>query len=210
MGTAVQVIALLILGGHPWTSMGFVVDFFTRSTRHASALTPLQHMLPASLVDVPTITAAATKHTDILSSSFITPTSFTTFLTADIDYVELSKTVGLWMLGVFGFFAALTYLTVNVLMPQAAQQVQEQILELDPSLWDAYQQKLRPGESMAQRPDLIQELGQKVLELQQQQFEQRAELRDDLYLSETRLNDWSEGAVNAEIIIKEKKIDNKE
>lgn len=88
-----------------------------------------------------------------------------------VDYVELSKNVGLTLLGVFAFFVGLTYVTVNVLIPQASRQVEQEIKALDPALWDEYLLKLKPGETMDQRPDLIQELGNKVLELQEKQFQ---------------------------------------
>jgi hypothetical protein len=96
-------------------------------------------------------------------------------LLLSLDLVELSKTVGLTILGVFLFFTIFTFITVNVLMPAAAKQVEDITKQVDPALWDEYMRKLGPGESMATRPDLVQELGQKVLKLQNQQFQEQSE-----------------------------------
>ncbi|GKY96700.1 hypothetical protein MPSEU_000629500 [Mayamaea pseudoterrestris] len=100
----------------------------------------------------------------------------TSSLLLSLDLVEVSKTVGLVIVGVGIFFTLLTYVTVNVLMPAAAKQVEELTKENDPELWNEYMRKLGPGETMATRPDLVQELGQKMVQLQSQQL-QRAEER---------------------------------
>jgi len=61
--------------------------------------------------------------------------------------------------GVVFLLARLTYVTAAVLIPQAAKQLENQTKELDPDLWDEYQAKLEPGQTLDQRPDLMQELG---------------------------------------------------
>jgi hypothetical protein len=61
--------------------------------------------------------------------------------------------------GVVFLLAGLTYVTAAVLIPQAAKQLENQTKELDPDLWDEYQAKLEPGQTLDQRPDLMQELG---------------------------------------------------
>lgn len=42
---------------------------------------------------------------------------------------------------------------------KAAEQLEKETKELRPDLWDEYQAKLGEGETMATRPDLLQELG---------------------------------------------------
>lgn len=49
-----------------------------------------------------------------------------------------------------------------VIIPAAAKELEKECLELAPELWDEYQAKLDEGQTMAQRPDLMQELGQRL------------------------------------------------
>lgn len=64
----------------------------------------------------------------------------------------------------FLFFAgaALTYLMASIVVPAAAQKLEEECRELSPELWEEYQAKLGEGETMDQRPDLMRELGKKL------------------------------------------------
>jgi len=55
--------------------------------------------------------------------------------------------------------AGLALLTANVLVPKAAEQLEEETRALRPDLWEEYQRKLGPGETLVSRPDLLQELG---------------------------------------------------
>lgn len=57
-------------------------------------------------------------------------------------------------------FAALTFVTINFVVPKAAQQLESDTKRLKPEFWEEYQAKLEEGETMADRPDLLQELGQ--------------------------------------------------
>lgn len=45
-------------------------------------------------------------------------------------------------------------------VPLAAEKLQEQAKEKDPSLWQEYEAKLGPGETLARRPDLFLELSE--------------------------------------------------
>eukprot|EP00543_Licmophora_paradoxa_P006011 CAMPEP_0202458616 /NCGR_PEP_ID=MMETSP1360-20130828/26494_1 /ASSEMBLY_ACC=CAM_ASM_000848 /TAXON_ID=515479 /ORGANISM="Licmophora paradoxa, Strain CCMP2313" /LENGTH=185 /DNA_ID=CAMNT_0049079239 /DNA_START=16 /DNA_END=573 /DNA_ORIENTATION=- len=66
----------------------------------------------------------------------------------------------------------LTYLSASFLIPKAAEQLEEQCKQLDPALWAEYEAKLQPGEVMAMRPDLLQELGNKVTDLMGKQMDE--------------------------------------
>lgn len=59
---------------------------------------------------------------------------------------------------VFGI-TAIAYLTAAFLVPRAAEQLEQDTKRLRPELWDEYEAKLEEGESMVNRPDLLQELG---------------------------------------------------
>jgi len=76
--------------------------------------------------------------------------------------------------------AAFTYLTAAIIVPAAAKELETECKELAPELWDEYLAKLEPGQEMAQRPDLMQELADKVQplideKLQKQFAEAKAE-----------------------------------
>ena len=58
--------------------------------------------------------------------------------------------------------AGLTYAYASFIIPAAAQELEKECKELDPQLWKEYAAKLGEGETMASRPDLMQELGTKL------------------------------------------------
>lgn len=66
----------------------------------------------------------------------------------------------------FGGIAALILLagglifaTGTFLVPAATEQLEKDTKRLRPGLWEEYEAKLKEGEDMASRPDLLQELG---------------------------------------------------
>jgi hypothetical protein len=69
------------------------------------------------------------------------------------------------------FFFGLTYMMAAFIIPQAAKELERQTKELDPSLWEEYQAKLQSGETMDMRPDLMQELGNKVQVIMAEKFD---------------------------------------
>lgn len=56
-------------------------------------------------------------------------------------------------------FAGLSFLVAAFVVPAAAKQLEDETRKIRPNLWEEYEAKLGEGESMAQRPDLLQELG---------------------------------------------------
>jgi hypothetical protein len=58
--------------------------------------------------------------------------------------------------------AGLTYVAGAILIPAAAKELEKECKELAPELWDEYMAKLGEGETIAQRPDLMEELGKKL------------------------------------------------
>ena len=62
---------------------------------------------------------------------------------------------------VFGI-TALVYLTAAFLVPRAAEQLEKDTKRLQPGLWEEYQEKLEDGETMVNRPELLQELGKEL------------------------------------------------
>ena len=77
---------------------------------------------------------------------------------------------------IFGF-AGLTYFTAAVIVPKAAEQLEKDTKRIRPGLWEEYEAKLGEGETMATRPDLLQELGNIMQPLIIQDFEKSAEAK---------------------------------
>lgn len=72
--------------------------------------------------------------------------------------------------GAFLIFG-ISYILAAFIIPKAAEQVEREAKELAPELWDEYQAKLGEGETMATRPDLLQELGNKIQPLIEQKMQ---------------------------------------
>lgn len=60
---------------------------------------------------------------------------------------------------IFGAFG-LTYFVAAFIVPKAAEQLEKDTRRLRPGLWEEYEAKLEPGQTMATRPDILQELGE--------------------------------------------------
>ena len=72
------------------------------------------------------------------------------------------QSIAVGITAILFFLAGLTLLMANIIIPAAAKELAKECLELAPDLWQEYQRKLEPGQSMAQRPELMQELGEKL------------------------------------------------
>lgn len=72
---------------------------------------------------------------------------------------EGAKNVITVVVGLIFAFAGITFITAAVIVPQAAKQLETETKRLRPDLWREYEAKLAPGETMAARPDLLQDLG---------------------------------------------------
>lgn len=77
---------------------------------------------------------------------------------------------------IFGI-TAIAYLTAAFLVPKAAEQLERDTRRLRPGLWEEYEAKLEAGETMANRPDLLQELGNFMQPLIVQEYEREAALK---------------------------------
>jgi hypothetical protein len=83
-----------------------------------------------------------------------------TFLISDA--MDTVKNIAIAVGGIIAVLAAFAILFSTFIIPAAADQIEKQAKELDPAMWLEYEQKLEPGETLAMRPDLMQELGNKV------------------------------------------------
>ena len=69
------------------------------------------------------------------------------------------------LVGIATFFSA-------VIIPQAAEELEKQVKETYPELWEEYKDKLEPGETLSMRPDIMQELGNQLQRKSLDDFEQ--------------------------------------
>jgi hypothetical protein len=84
------------------------------------------------------------------------------FWIADGGAWDIARNVGLGLTAVIFLLAGLTFLYASYIIPVAAQELEKECKELNPQLWEEYQAKLGEGETLATRPDLMQEMGAKL------------------------------------------------
>jgi hypothetical protein len=116
--------------------------------------------------------------------------------------METVTTILTGIVGVIFFLVGLTYVMAAVIIPQAAQQLEQQTKELDPDLWNLYATKLEPGQTLDQRPDLMQELGEKMQKLMEAKFNEQQQSQAK---SEDTGSATSSQVMDAEIVSEEPK-----
>mmetsp|Transcript_1019 Transcript_1019/g.2137 ORF Transcript_1019/g.2137 Transcript_1019/m.2137 type:complete len:190 (-) Transcript_1019:190-759(-) len=70
---------------------------------------------------------------------------------------------------------ALAYITAAFIVPKAAEQLENDTKRLRPGLWEEYEAKLEDNQTMANRPDLLQELGNIMQPIITAEYERQAE-----------------------------------
>lgn len=103
-----------------------------------------------------------------LMRSTIESSLSSSFIVSDAMAIVTNVMIGVG--GIATLLVLLGFLATSFIIPTAVKQAETLANELDPDLLLEYQKKLGPGETLATRPDLLQELGSKLLELQQEQF----------------------------------------
>lgn len=90
--------------------------------------------------------------------------------------LDVLKTVGAVGVGFALLLIGLAFVFSNYVIPQAAKELEEQARQKFPDLWQEYQAKLdETGETLIMRPDLMQELGNKVQERLMAEFDSQQE-----------------------------------
>lgn len=74
--------------------------------------------------------------------------------------------------------AGLTYVTAAFIVPKAAERLEKDTKRLRPGLWEEYEAKLGEGATMANRPDLLEELGNIMQPIIIADFEDSAEAKN--------------------------------
>ena len=130
-----------------------------------------------------------------------TATGFVSTEIADLPGTILSIVGGVTILALL--LGGLIILLANIIIPKAAEQLEAKAKAEYPDLWQEYEAQLQPDEVLAMRPDLMQELGNKVQELDMAKFEA---LEKSAKESSEKKDDPGE-AVDAEVISKKESKD---
>ncbi|KAL7463393.1 hypothetical protein ACHAXS_003764 [Conticribra weissflogii] len=177
-------IATAILMVSAATTEAFIAPYPTslRLTANPPSKLPL-NMLPSPLL-LQTIAAATTVTTtttttatkaaiipSLLLSDGLSAATYANDLSGPLSTLRLFFIVAIG--SIFGI-TALAYLTAAFLIPRAAQQLERDTKRLRPDLWEEYQAKLGEGESMVNRPDLLQELGNLMQPIIVSEYEREA------------------------------------
>jgi hypothetical protein len=151
-------------------------------------------ILPASIGIVDDSTASA------LGLNVAASSTLPSGLICEGGVLDIVRNIAIAITAVAILFAGITLLTASVLIPAAAKELEKECLELSPELWAEYQAKLDPGQTIDQRPELMQELGTKLQPLLDAKIA-RAQNGQDTTPSNT--GKWEDNAasfVDAEIV----------
>ena len=74
-----------------------------------------------------------------------------TLLVSDEGIVDILRNVAIAVTAVIFLLAGLTFLVASVIVPAAAKELEKECKELAPELWDEYQTRLEPGETIDRR-----------------------------------------------------------
>jgi len=158
----------------------------TTRTATSSLLTPAA-VIPPHLVDSDTF-SAITHHPSLVVSE---------------GAIDVVKNIAIAVGGIIAVLAAFAILFSSFIIPAAADQLEKQAKELDPGMWQEYEQKLEPGETLATRPDLMQELGKKVQSKALAEFEKMEAAQKQASETTSSTSD----IIDVEVLREEKKKD---
>jgi len=127
---------------------------------------------PNSILNDHTSSSITPSTTSVKSALTDIGTSSSFFVLAEGGGIlEVVQNFAVVITGIIFLLAGLTFLTASVIVPAAAKELEKECLELNPELWNEYQRKLEQGQTIAQRPDLMQEMGTKLQPLIDQKVE---------------------------------------
>jgi hypothetical protein len=134
--------------------------------------------IPPSLDDLPFFSLL------LLLSSQLEPIVDRTDIVSDLDletaqnFVDEAgeglKNIAFSIVAVAAAVTLITTAFVSFIIPKAAQELETQVKETYPELWTEYSAKLEEGETLVMRPDIMQELGEKVQKRMEEEFEDEA------------------------------------
>jgi len=142
-----------------------------------SAFVPPSTSIPQSIYATPSSSwglsaASASPSTHMNLFSIDHDISSTLLLSDTAAIIDTVRSVAVVITAVLFALAGLTLLMANIIIPAAAKELEKECMELAPELWAEYQAKLNPGETIDQRPELMQELGAKIQPLLDEKIRQ--------------------------------------
>lgn len=145
------------------TSSKFSAMAFQPIPSHTTRMSLVQQsqafsMLPSFLSNEPS--PVANKWNAFVMDSTMSTSSL--WLADTSAIIDMLRTIAVGITALVFFLAGLALLMVYIIGPAAAKGFEKECKELSPELWMEYQAKLEPGETIATRPDLVQELGTKI------------------------------------------------
>ena len=135
-----------------------------------------QHVLRASPCSGYPLHATVPATPVLEASSAIASSPSSSLIVADA--LGVISNIVLVVGGLFGVLLLFAVLFISFIIPKAAEELERQVQKDYPELWEEYSAQLKEGELLASRPDLIQELGEKIQALQMEQFESQEILPD--------------------------------
>lgn len=136
--------------------VAFLSSTTTRSLQEVVESFPVASLIASSNDD-----DRVSKSLDFILSSTM---SSTNFFVAGVDggLLDSLRNVGLGITAILFSIAGIALLYASIIVPAAANELEKECKDLAPELWEEYESKLKIEETMAQRPDLMQELGNKL------------------------------------------------
>jgi hypothetical protein len=168
----------LLVGNHHESCLLFMMPEHTGISFTATVTDAVTTV--ATDTDADAITSTATALFDT-GSMIHTANSFSLLLSEDVnamvDANAALQGVRIFFTVIAGLalaFVGLTYATVTFIIPKASEQLERDTKRLRPGLWEEYEARLGEGETMATRPDLLQELGNVMQPIIMEDFERSA------------------------------------
>jgi hypothetical protein len=112
--------------------------------------------------------------------------------------IELNGTITNVLIALFAAIAIYFIVVPLFVVPAAAKLYEDTAKKLSPELWEEYERQLLSGETLSMRPDLMAELGNKVLALQNGQFDE-----DEWELIEETETDTSDSETSTAPVVAE-------
>ncbi len=172
MGLVVMSISCLFLSS---TSSAFVSPqvFASRSTFNDSGI----KAIPASILDTFDVDLGAVDRDLLNVATNIFLSDEAQAMNAANSALEGLRSFFIVITAIVFGFAGLTFITAAFIVPKAAEQLEQDTRRIRPGLWEEFEARLEPGQTMATRPDLLQELGNIMQPLIIADFEASAEAK---------------------------------
>jgi hypothetical protein len=160
---------------------------------------PSLNALPPTLAEIASsITLSGAEALPEMEPAALTPSELNDAAVFVDQLGEGLRGIAFGIIGVVAVIVGIAFLVANFLIPQAAAEVEAQVKKNYPDLWREYEAKLDPGEVLAMRPDLIQELGNKMRQMDLEEFKRKE--RE----AQNKAKVKNDNIVDVEVISKEK------